>query len=93
LVRWKFVSGYRYALAACQQPQKRAVMLPVCACLWFRQELSFAVQHGDWRRSVAALLGRFLPKLRATRKGGLFSFLGCPVLAEALRGLQVGHPE
>jgi hypothetical protein len=34
----------------------------------------FAVQHGDWRRSVAALLGRFLPKLRAARKGGLFSW-------------------
>ncbi len=40
------------------------------------------MQHGDWRRSVAALLGRFLPKLRATRKGGLFSVLGCPVLAD-----------
>ena len=35
-------------------------------------ELTIAVQHGDWRRRVAALLGRFLPKLRAARKGGLF---------------------
>jgi len=50
-------------------------MLPVCACLWFMQELYFAVQHGDWRRGAAALLGRFLPKLRAARKSGLFSWV------------------
>jgi hypothetical protein len=31
-----------------------------------------AVRYGDWRRPIAALLGRFLPKLRAARKGGLF---------------------
>jgi hypothetical protein len=32
-----------------------------------------AVQHGDWRCRVAALLGRFLPKLRAAGNSGLFS--------------------
>ena len=31
----------------------------------FRRELDCAVRYGDWRRRLAALLGRFLPKLRA----------------------------
>ncbi len=39
----------------------------------FRQGLNCAVQHGNWRCGAAALLGCFLPKLRAARKGGLFS--------------------
>ena len=33
------------------------------------------MQHGDWRRWVAALLGRFLPKLRAAGNSGLFSWV------------------
>ena len=37
--------------------------------------LFLALQHGDWRRGVAALLGRFLPKLRAVGNSGLFSCL------------------
>ena len=37
-----------------------ALRLNYCSAIW------------RWRRPIAALLGRFLPKLRAARKGGLF---------------------
>ena len=49
----------------------------------------------DWRRKPA-LLGRFLPKLRAARKGGLFfvaaSAFGPHFLGDHLEGLQFGAP-
>jgi hypothetical protein len=37
------------------------------------------VQHNDWRRGAAALLGRFLPKLRAAGNSGLFLALSITI--------------
>ena len=48
------------------------------SCLTIRQFLNCAMQHGDWRRRVAALLGRFLPKLGLLATAALF--LRCSVL-------------
>ncbi len=78
-----FAAPRRHAPAADQRQQKWAAMLPFCACLLFRQELYFAVQHGDWRRGVAALLGRFLPKLRAAFERPFF--LGVLLLQHRLK--------
>jgi hypothetical protein len=61
-------------MAAAIKKGSRAALL----CLPFEQANPiFAVRYGDWRRSIAALLGRFLPKLRAARESGLFSWVFC----------------
>jgi hypothetical protein len=62
-----------HAYFASMQLQKRAAKAGLLTLLSLTQVLNCAVQHGDWRRRVAALLGRFLPKLRAAGNSGLFS--------------------
>jgi hypothetical protein len=52
--------------------QKWAVMLPFFSCISFRYELIIASQHSDWRRSVAALLGRFLPNFGPLETAAFF---------------------
>ena len=59
-------------LQACRH-KKGQLKLPFWPCPSYRQVLNSALQHSDWRRCVAALLGRFLPKLRAAGNSGLFS--------------------
>src|SRR3954447_21039986 len=56
-------------------------MIELCATGW--QETN---ARPRWRRDRAALFGRFLPRLRAAREGGLFFCLGegevsplCPI--------------
>jgi hypothetical protein len=44
-----------------------------------------------WRRPIAALLGRFLPKLRAAGDSG--PLLRCLLVAVPVSALQVDHPE
>jgi hypothetical protein len=52
--------------------QKWAAMLPFLSCISFRYELIIASQHSDWRRSVAALLGRFLPNFGPLETAAFF---------------------
>jgi hypothetical protein len=73
----------------CSNNKNGQVCCPIYACPMFRRELYFALQHGDWRRYVAALLGRFLPKLRAAGNSGLF--LGRSALAIYVKDVQVDH--
>ena len=44
-----------------QKLENRGALPPVWACRTEGRTLDCAMQHRDWRRGVAALLGRFLP--------------------------------
>jgi hypothetical protein len=71
------VYHYSHAMRILQASshKKGQLVLPFWSCPSYRQVLNCASQHSDWRRWVAALLGRFLPKLRAAGNSGLFSWV------------------